>query len=125
MIAARIVVGGLLLAHGLVHLLYLAQDVDAFSIESSRLPEHLRRPVALVLITLTVLAFALVAFSTWGVPGLSDVWPTLVVVASVLSAVLLLAFWDRQLVVGLVIDAVLILVGLWKPGWIHPLVPTP
>jgi hypothetical protein len=117
----RMLAGVLLLAHGLVHLLYLATDVEAFSIQAGRLPENVRRPVALVLLAATVLAFALVALSTWGVPGLSNAWPMLTVVAAGLSAVLLVVFWDRQLVFGLAIDAVLIAVATWQPVWLHQL----
>jgi hypothetical protein len=29
----------------------------------------------------------------------------------------LVAFWDRQLVLGVVIDAAIIAVALWRPGW--------
>lgn len=122
-VVVRILVGTLLLAHGLVHLLYLAPDVDAFSIQAGRLPGNLRRPVALGLLAATVVAFALVALSTWGLPGLSNAWPTLTVVAATLSAALLLVFWDRQLVLGLAIDAALIAVAVWQPAWLHQLLP--
>jgi len=117
----RILAGVLLLAHGPVHLLYLAPDVDDFSIHEGAIPENVRRPVALALLAATVLAFALVALSTWGVPGLSNAWPMLTVVAGGLSAVLLVVFWDRQLVFGLGIDAVLIAVAMWQPVWLHQL----
>jgi hypothetical protein len=119
--AVRLVLGGVLLAHGLVHLLYLAPDVDAFSLESTWLPEMLRRPVALVLLAATVLSFSLVALATWGVPGLSNAWPVLTVIAAAVSAVLLVVFWDRQLIVGLVIDAALVAAALWQPAWLQHL----
>ena len=123
MITVRIVVGVLLLAHGLVHLLYLAPEVDAFAIESGRLPEQWRHPVALVLLTATILGFSLVALSTWGVPGLASSWPALTLVAAALSALLLVVFWDRQLIFGLAIDAALIAVALWQPAWLQQLLP--
>ena len=47
----RTIAGVLLLAHGLVHLLYLAPDDDAFSLESGPVPEAKRRPVAAVLMS--------------------------------------------------------------------------
>lgn len=124
-LVVRILAGVLLLAHGLVHLLYLAPDVDAFSIQAGRLPENARRPVALVLLAATVLAFALVALSTWGVPGLSSAWPILTAVAAGLSAVLLVLFWNRQLVLGLGIDAALIIMAMRQPVWLHQLLPGP
>ena len=123
MITVRIVVGVLLLAHGLVHLLYLAPEVDAFAIESGRLPEQWRHPVALVLLTATILGFSLVALSTWGVPGLASSWPALTLVAAALSALMLVVFWDRQLIFGLAIDAALIAVAVWQPAWLQQILP--
>jgi hypothetical protein len=122
-IIVRIVLGVLLLAHGLVHLLYLAPDVDAFAIESGRLPEQWRHPVALILLTATILGFSLVALSTWGAPGLASYWPALTLVAAALSGLLLVLFWDRQLVFGLAIDAALIAVAVWQPVWLQQLLP--
>lgn len=93
-----------IVAPGLVHLLYLAPDVPKFSIERFwLLPEAARRPVALVLMVATVAAFVLVTLAVWGVPGLSGAWPALVIAASVLSILLLVAFWHSRLVFGLAI----------------------
>jgi hypothetical protein len=43
-IAVRVVAGVLVLAHGLVHLLYLAPDVREFSIDRSWRPDPVRPP---------------------------------------------------------------------------------
>ena len=65
-----------LLAHGLVHLLYLASDVQEFSFDRSWVvPESPRRQVGLGLMVATVVAFALVALAVWDVPRLSADWP--------------------------------------------------
>lgn len=118
MVALRIVTGVLLLAHGLVHLLYLAPDVPAFSLDRSWLvPEAARRPLALSLIAATVAAFTLLALAVWHVPGLSAAWPALTAVAGLLSAVLLVAFWSTQLILGLAIDVALLVVALTGPHW--------
>ena len=75
MIMLRGLVGLLLVAHGLVHLLYLAADVPEFSLDTSWLvPRAWRRPVALTLMGATVVGFALLGLAVWGVPGLRDVW---------------------------------------------------
>jgi hypothetical protein len=104
-VVIRVVTGVLLLAHGLVHLLYLAQDVPEFSIQDSWLvPESARRPVALALIAATIAAFAVLALAVWGVPGLSAAWPILAIVASTFSLVLLVAFWDTRVMLGVIID---------------------
>jgi hypothetical protein len=122
-LAVRILAGILLLAHGLVHLLYLAPDVEEFSIERSwLLPDPARRPIALVLLGATVLAFALVALSVWGLPGLSDASRVLVIIAAVVSALLLVVFWSWQLAFGLAIDVALVAVAAWWPTWVQHLV---
>ena len=118
LILVRIAVGVLLLAHGLVHLLYLARDVPEFTLDRSWLvPDAARRPVGLVLMVATVVAFALVALAVWGVPGLSTVWPVLTIAACVLSAALLVLFWSTNLVFGLVVDAALVVIAVLRPDW--------
>ena len=116
----RIVAGGLLLAHGLVHLLYLAPDVPEFSIQESWLvPPDARRAVAMALIAAAVAAFVVLALAIWGVPGLVGVWPILAIGASVVSLALLIAFWDTRVVLGVVIDVALITLAVTQPAWIQ------
>ncbi len=116
----RVVAGGMLLAHGLVHLLYLAPDVPEFSIQESWLvPNSARRAVALTLIAVTIAAFAVLALAIWGVPGLVGMWPILAIVAAVVSLVLLIAFWDTRVVLGVVIDVALITLAVTQPAWIQ------
>ena len=117
-VVIRVVTGVLLLAHGLVHLLYLAQDVPEFSIQDSWLvPESARRPVALALIAATIAAFAVLALAVWGMPGLSAAWPILAIIASTFSLVLLVAFWDTRVMLGVVIDIALITLAVTQPSW--------
>lgn len=123
MIAVRIVVGVLLLAHGFVHLLYLAPDVKEFSIDRSwLLPEPARRSVAMALMLATVVAFALVALGVWGMPGLAGAWPALIIIACLLSVVLLVAYWNSALVIGIAIDVALTTVAVTRPDWADRLV---
>jgi hypothetical protein len=123
MVGTRIVTGILLVAHGLVHLLYLAPDVREFSLDRSWLvPEAARRPLALGMMTATVAAFALVALAVWGVPRLSAAWPAVTVVASLLSAALLVLFWNARLVFGLAIDVALVTVAAMRPDWAEQLI---
>lgn len=114
----RVIAGVLLLAHGLVHLLYLADDVPEFTLDNSWLvPDSSARPVALALMGATVAAFALLALAVWGVPGLEGAWPALAIAASLISLVLLIAFWSWALVFGVLIDVALITVALIRPDW--------
>ena len=121
-VLARVVTVLLLLAHGLVHLLYLAPDVREFSLERSWVvPESMRRPLGLGLMAATVAAYALLALAVWGLPVLSPAWPVLAVTAASLSLVLLFAFWDRWLVLGLAIDAAILLAAVTRPPWVERL----
>lgn len=114
----RVVVGALLVAHGLVHLLYVADDVTEFELDHSWLvPDGVARSVGLGLMAATIAAFALVGLAVWGVPGLASAWPVLTVVASALSLGLLLAYWDVQVMLGVAIDVGLVVVAVLRPGW--------
>jgi hypothetical protein len=118
----RILAGILLIAHGGVHTLYLVPNPDdpkyPFSIESSwMLPEPSRRPVALTLIVATMVAFLLLTLAVWGVSGLAGAWPAIAIVASSLSLLLLVAFWDNRLAFGVVIDLALIALAVIQPSW--------
>lgn len=114
----RILAGLLLIAHGLVHLLYLAPDVEEFTLDESWIVgANARRPVAYVLMAATVAAFALVGLAVWGVPVLSGAWPVLTIIASVVSLVLLAAYWHPRLVFGVAIDLALIAVAVARPAW--------
>ena len=120
----RIAAGVLLLAHGLVHLLYLADAVPEFSLDRSWLvPDAARRPLALGLIAATIAAFAILALAVWGVPGLSAAWPALTVVACLLSMVLLILFWNTWLVFGMGIDIALLAVAVIRPDWVQRFLP--
>jgi hypothetical protein len=117
----RIVLGVLVVAHGLVHLLWFAPSTDQawpFRLDRSwLLSEGTRKPVAVVLIALIVAGFALLGLAVWGVPGLTSIWPILAIVASAASLAVLGLFWDRQLLWGVAIDVALIAVALWQPTW--------
>ncbi len=115
----RVVAGVLLVAHGLVHLLYLAPDTPEFSLDRSWLvPSGARRPVAVALMVATVVAFVLLALAVWQVPGLVAAWPVLALVAAGVSLLLLVLFWDWHLVFGVVIDVLLIAGALLRPDWL-------
>ncbi|HZD86601.1 MAG TPA: hypothetical protein VE088_01185 [Gaiellaceae bacterium] len=117
----RVVVGVILVAHGLVHLLYLTSDAKdpsyAFTLEQSFLPSGARRPVAYLLLGATVAAFALLALATWGVPGLVAVWAPLAITAAAVSLALLITFWDTRLLAGIAIDVVLVAIAFAPQGW--------
>lgn len=114
----RVVGGGLLIAHGLVHLLYLVGDVREFRLDDSWVvPRDAARPVGMTLITATIIASVLLGLAVWGVPGLAALWHVWALVAAITSLVLLTAFWDNHLVFGVAIDLVLVALAVTQPGW--------
>jgi hypothetical protein len=126
-VVIRIAAGLFLIAHGLVHLLYLMPKKDdpsfPFTLKESWLvPEAVRRPTGLVLMAATVAAFALLGLAVWGVPGLSGAWPVLAIVSAALSLVLLALFWNSHLFFGIFIDVALIALAAIQPGWIEKIV---
>ncbi len=124
-VLVRIVVGVLLLAHGLVHLLYLSADTLEFSIDESwLLPPSVRRPIAGVLMAVTVAAFAVLAAAVWQVPGLRAAWVGVALVAAGASTLLLVVFWNWRLVLGLLINAAVVTLAVIRPAWLDPFVLT-
>lgn len=121
-VVIRAVAGLVLLAHGLVHLLYFVPEAkDAnypFTLRSSWLvPDAARRPAGWTLAIGTVAAFALLALAVWGVPGLSAAWPVLALVAGGVSFALLVAFWNTRLVAGVAISVAVIVLAMVRPEW--------
>ena len=120
-IVVRIILGVLLIAHGLVHLLWFAPNDDSrwpFRLDRSWLmSEGTRKPVAVALVALIVAGFSLLGFAVWGAPGLVSIWPGLAIAAAAVSLAALVLYWDRQLVLGAVIDVAIIVVALWRPSW--------
>ncbi|EWT02230.1 hypothetical protein N865_06455 [Intrasporangium oryzae NRRL B-24470] len=124
----RVVLGTLLIAHGLVHLLFVvpaaADPAYPFALERSwLLPEAARRPVAGVLMGAVVLAFVASALALWGVPGLAGGWSPITIVAGGLSIGLLVAFWDIRLWIGVAISVALIVLAVLRPAWLDPVLP--
>ena len=122
MIVLRGLVGLLLVAHGLVHLLYLAKDAPEFSTETSWLvPKAWRRPVAGTLTGATVVGFALLGWelgrarTTGRLAGRGDHGQWRIGAADG-------RLLPPRLLLGLAIDAALVAVALTQPGWSETLV---
>jgi hypothetical protein len=115
-----VVAGVVLIAHGLVHLLYLDSDVKEFAFEDSWLvSESAGRPLGIPLMAATVAAFVLLGLAVFGVPLLADAWPAITIAASITSLALLVTFWNVHLVFGAILDVGLIAIALTQPAWTH------
>jgi hypothetical protein len=126
-----LLLAGMLLAHGLIHVGFVSARPPAtadgprwpFTTERSWLldrlgtPGEVARSLALALVALTVASFALAAIvALAAVPGL---WTASIAIGSVASLVLLIVFFDPWLVIGIGIDAVLLwatFVAGWAPA---------
>ena len=118
----RAVGGFLLVAHGLVHLLYLVDDVPEFSLERSWVvPVAASRPVAYGLMTATILASVVLGLAVWGVPVIRTIWPLATVAAAATSLALLVAFWHNRLLFGVAINLALLAVVVLRPEWTQQL----
>lgn len=120
-IVVRSALGLLLVAHGLIHLLWFVPNDDAswpFRLDRSWLvPRAARAPVAGVLVTLVVASSVLLGLAVWGVPGLVSSWAVLAIGAATTSLVTLVLFWDRRLLLGVVFDLALVVVAPSRPTW--------
>ena len=78
-VLVRILLGLLLVAHGLVHLMWFVPNDDPawpFRLDRSGLmSETTRKPITVALVALIVAGFALLGLAVWGVPGLASIWP--------------------------------------------------
>lgn len=130
--AGRWLLAGLLLGHGVVHLLFVVpapaamEDGTEWPFDMARswaatgagLDLNLVRVIGAVLIAVTVGAFALAALSTVGGIVPSGWWQPIIALGAIASAATLVLFFEPLLVLGLGIDAALLLVVLtraWMP----------
>ena len=131
--AGRWLFAALLVAHGLVHLLFLVPSPAAGAEGGPGWPFDLERSwaavrlglgsgavhaIALVLIAVTIGAFALAGLATAGILVPAAGWGPLVAVGSIVSLCLLVLALSPQLVLGIGLDVLLlwlVAVGTWRP----------
>ena len=132
MAAGRWLLAALLIGHGVVHVLFVvpapaAADGGAewlfnmarsWAITGAGLEANMVRIFGLALIAVVVVGFSLAALSTVGIIVPSGWWQPIVAVSAITSAILLILFFEPQLVLGLGLDAVLLWVVVaraWMP----------
>ena len=133
--AGKWLLAGLLLAHGWVHVMFvfpapteatataggLAYPFDmsrSWLITNVGLDAGMIRAAGIVVMTVTVVGFALTALSTVGWLVASEWWAALLVGAAISSSLLLALFFSPALLLGFGINAALwtlMLTSLWSP----------
>jgi hypothetical protein len=131
-----LVVAGVLLAHAVIHVAYVAPRPPAtaggpawpFDLAGSWVLMPLgieagaARTLGLALVALTIGGFALAAAAAVGfVPD--GLWPAGLGVGAIASLALILLFFHPWLVLGIAIDAVLlwaVLIARWAPAGVSP-----
>lgn len=124
----QLIVGLVLVGHGLIHVMYLTPGPDdptyPFTLDESwLLPASMRRVVGSMLAIFTIVAFTALGLAAWRVPGLEPFWRPLVVSGSMASLALLIAFWYPRIVVGFAIDVALVILTVAMPDWWEQVIP--
>jgi hypothetical protein len=122
MAAGRWLLAALLIGHGIVHVFFAVPapsgadggaawpfDMSqSWAVTRAGLELGLVRVIGMVLIAITVGAFALAALATVGIIVPSGWWQPTIALGAIASAAMLILFFDPQLVLGLGMDAVLL-----------------
>lgn len=128
----RWVLGGFLVAHGLIHFLFVVPApattaggaewpfdmTQSWLVTGAGLDMGPVRVIGAALIGIVAIGFLLAGLATVGIVIPSGWWRVLVVGSAAASIVLLALFFSPQLVLGLGIDAVLLLIAVaavWAP----------
>jgi len=121
-----IVFGLFLIVHGLIHALWLVPkpadpkwpfDLSRSPMLRAASPATLR-PIGTVLVYLAIVEFAFAGLGVLGVPELVGVWRIVAVVGAIDSLAAIALFWNRQFVVGALLDVAIIAAAVL--GWPRP-----
>jgi hypothetical protein len=129
--AGKWLLGGLLFAHGAVHLLFAVQEPDgngtgwpfdmtrSWMITGPGLSPGLVRSIGWALIVVTAAGLAVAALSTVGIVVPAGWWQPAVIGGASLSTIALVLFFDPQLALGVGINGVLlwmVATSWWAPA---------
>lgn len=112
------------IAHGLIHGSYLTKTIDdpnyPFDFSKGWL-YHLMGsgaavPIGMTLSVITLCAFCVAGLGVFGTPGLAAIIRPTVAIGSLSSLLLLVLFWHKWLILGIVINLVL-LYGAFMLKW--------
>lgn len=135
MALGRWLLGAFLVAHGLVHLLFVVPQpatsaggsgaaewpfdkARSWLVTGAGLDVNLVHVIGVALICAVTVGFLLAGLATVGILFPAGWWPVLVVASAAASAVLLALYFNPQLALGVAIDVVLawvVLATVWAP----------
>ena len=132
MAAGRWLLAALLIGHGVVHVFFAVPAPAApeggtawpfdmarsWAVPGAGLDLNLVHVIGMVLMVVTVGAFALAALSTVGIIVPAGWWQATIALGAIASAAMLVLFFEPQLVLGLGIDAALLWIVVsraWAP----------
>jgi hypothetical protein len=124
----RTILGIFMIGHGIAHA-GLASVPDPSESDStpgafftkkgrSRLSQYLDldpifvQRTGIVLAAISIVGFILVGMGILGVPGLEMIWQGLALISAVVPLILLILFWHPWIILGVVIDAGLVLLAV-------------
>ncbi len=122
--------GIFLIAHGLVHAILASAprpdvvNAAPFSFWSrpswllAGLGQSVNRPLSTLLWAGSTLLFVAAGLAVLGLPGMRPMWQSLATVSAVTSLLLLSLYWHPWLVIGVILDAAIILALIafeWSP----------
>lgn len=118
----KVLLGIFLIAHGLVHLSYLMPKPDDpnYPFDFGRgwfasFAGSLAKPVGMLLVCAVTLAFTLGGLGVLGVSALENLADLFLIGGSVLSLLVLVLYWHKWLVLGIIINIAIIWgVLLWN-----------
>jgi hypothetical protein len=114
------VFGVLLIAHGLIHTLYLTPPLPAkpgarnqppqFNFNHSWLIKYLGihagtvKVIGMAAVIIALVGFVAAGLGVLGVPGLVNYWQTIAIASASSSLILLIASWNNQFIVAVAIN---------------------
>jgi len=118
----KLLIGGFLIAHGLIHVLYGVPAPDEnwpFKLDHSWLlsrfsvSETSLSALGKILWLSATVGFVLAGLGVFGIPLLERWWRTIAVASSAASLLLISLFWHRWFIVGLLLDVAIVVALLW------------
>jgi hypothetical protein len=95
--------------------LFFTSPSRSWLLSNLNLSETTTRTIGIALVALSVVGFLFAGLGALKIPLLLSAWPQIAMVSAVISLVLLVAFWHPWIVLGLILDAAILVILLIRP----------